>query len=239
MTEQTRTMRQLNIPPMTPAQKQFETGKYDESALGTRSLAAAAMHRAEEVAASVAALAAKVDELSNLQILDAKHFHDRLRKLEPALESPAAAPESDEMRVSRDLMIQLRDITDKIPGNLSQEIDKWLWISAPHTESQPSWIEASAPEPVCQNCGKPEPDHFQTVGCDYSPPPASPATAHQEPPDAVLVAISGLYLMIDHDITHPLMTYLREEWKSLTGDDERTVYEVDSAIRAYGRDGAR
>ena len=38
--------------------------------------------------------------------------------------------EPDEIRVSRDLMVRLRDAADTIPGDLSAEIDRWLWINA-------------------------------------------------------------------------------------------------------------
>jgi hypothetical protein len=51
-----------------------------------------ALARAEEVATDLAALRDTVAEWRNLQIGDAKHFHDRLRAIERALESPASVP---------------------------------------------------------------------------------------------------------------------------------------------------
>lgn len=62
----------------TPAQIEFERGKHDESELGTRSLAAASMHRAEEIASDVRALAATVAELKE-ELEDWTHLvHARL-----------------------------------------------------------------------------------------------------------------------------------------------------------------
>jgi len=90
--------------PRTAAQRQFDQLlKAWERSRGASQghyaglLAVANDDRTSEVATDLAALRETVAEWRNLQIGDAKHFHDRLRAIERALESPASAPETDPM----------------------------------------------------------------------------------------------------------------------------------------------
>ena len=69
---------------------------------------------------------------------------------------------------------------------------------------------------------------------------ASPATAHQEPPDAVLRDLATAYRTAsEHDADGEVMHALRVAWRSHSSDRITEANELDKAIRAYGRDGAR
>jgi hypothetical protein len=185
-----------------------------------------AMQRAEEVATDLAALRGTVaahkreesENASDLRLLIAD-LYGRIQ----ALESPASAPEFD----------PLWNIKLNVPG----------W----HKDE----LLAPEPDPLCDLCDGVgwywNTTHGKNLKCGYcsgtgrisKPAQAEPATAHQEPPDAVLVAIQTLYLLVDRDVTDPLMTYMAQEWRARTGMEFASVVDVDAAIRAYGRDGAR
>lgn len=106
------------------------------------------------------------------------------------------------------------------------------------------------PDPLCQNCGHPLSIHegrcsfYLTCLCEqFVPVQPSPATAHQEPPDKVLLAIRDLYLLVTTEpktglTLDSLSSELRHRWRKITKLGVRE-YEVDVAIRAYGRDSAR
>jgi len=110
-------------------------------------------------------------------------------------------------------------------------------------------LPASAPDRVqCPVCGEMANAESLVTGmwqgearCNC--PISDPATAHQEPPDAVLVAIRDLYVLVDkpgQSWDYELPAQLRHEWLTRTNSDvEQAVVDTDAAIRAYGRDGAR
>jgi len=130
-------------------------------------------------------------------------------------------------------------------------------------------IAEAAPEldPLCQKCGYRYVDHHgpAPVGCRGYFPQADPATAHdgsfegsfggqnayqewvesahQEPLDPVLVAMQTLYELLLPSESHYDAMYLtsdlRREWRIRTDREEANAREIDSAIRSYGRDGAR
>jgi len=115
---------------------------------------------------------------------------------------------------------------------------------------------APEPDPLCarEDCGHTRSEHSNLGAqcgeddcfCMKFVPQAEPATAHQDPPDAVLLAIRDLYVLTvtsnDYDqMTSRLGRELRYEWERITQPDQEwhSADSVDAAIRAYGRDGAR
>lgn len=228
--------------PRTLAQRQFERGKYDQSELGTRSLAAAAMYRAEEVAtdlgAQIAELRDTVDELSS----KFSNANDVIDRRLTALESPASAPEFAPDPNNKRTRPRT-SITDDIEELWPQLEAGIRYLGRKSEPEPPAAVPEPEPDPLCQ-CGhaarwhndhKRKCNHVESLrpyvrcACEQFVPQPSPATAHQEPPDAVLVAI----------ISDAKRRWSRDDYGTETQDEEIALSVTEYFRNKYGRDGAR
>jgi len=158
-----------------------------------------------------------------------------------------------------DLATDIAALRDTVAAQAEQirtlmgKFNTWVPPSVSSIEDHENRIQAlespaSAPEPdVLCECGHVANEHpalgscWHKSGCDcrkFTIAQADPETAHQEPPDAVLVAIRELYVLLG-ERERSLMAQLREAWRERTGVYSGDRGDTERAIRSYGRDGAR